>query len=218
MTSQQAIDTRLEVVVVPVTDVERAKRFYESLGWRLDADFANGDSWRVVQLTPTGSQCSIFIGKGLTTADPGSVQGLLLVVDDIAVARAELIGREVDVSEVFHFEGPLRVSGTEGRAPGPDPKGESYSSWVSFSDPDGNGWMVQEVKTRRPGRGFSGLDVPTLTGLLREAETRHGEYTRAAPKHHWSGWYAAYIVAREQGKTPEDAVQHAALHMERTRE
>ena len=154
------VDTKLEVVILPVSDVERAKRFYVSLGWRLDADFASGEDWRAVQVTPPGSPCSVIFGKGFTTAAPGSVQGLFLVVDDIAAARAELIGHGVDVSEVFHFEGALNVIGTNGRAPGPDPQGRSYSSWASFSDPDGNGWMLQEVKTRLPGRGFGNLDVP----------------------------------------------------------
>jgi catechol 2,3-dioxygenase-like lactoylglutathione lyase family enzyme len=143
---------KLEVVVIPVSDVERTKRFYGSLGWRLDADFTNGSDWRGVQLTPPGSQCSIIFGKGVTTAAPGSAQGLFLVVDDIKAARAELIGCGVDVSELFHFAGVLRVSGTKGREPGPDPEGRSYQTWASFSDPDGNGWLLQEVKTRLPGR------------------------------------------------------------------
>jgi catechol 2,3-dioxygenase-like lactoylglutathione lyase family enzyme len=208
------IDTKLEVIVIPVSDVDRAKSFYEGLGWRLDGDFRGGDSWRGVQLTPPGSACSVIFGKGVTTAAPGSVQGLLLVVDDIAAARAELIGLGVDVSEVFHFEGGIHVTGTSGRAPGPDPQGKSYSSWASFSDPDGNGWMLQEVKMRLPGRGLSSLDTPTLTQLLREAEEHHGPYEATAPKHHWSGWYAAYIVARERGKTPEEAARAAALHMQ----
>ena len=169
-----------------------------------------------MQLTPPGSPCSIIFGKGVTTAVPGSVQGTFLIVDDIEAARAELIGYGVDVSEVFHFDGRLHVVGTEGRAPGPDPEGRSYSSWASFSDPDGNGWLLQEVKTRLPGRGLE-LDVATLTELLRETEKHHGEYEATAPKHHWSGWYAAYIVAREHGKTPEEAAKDAALHMEGAR-
>ena len=210
------VDLKLEVVVIPVSDVDRAKRFYQSLGWRLDADFATGEDWRVVQVTPPGSPCSILFGKGLTTAVPGSVQGNFLVVDDLEAARAELIRHDVDASEVFHFAGRLHVDGTKGRVPGPDPEGHSYRSWASFSDPDGNSWMLQEIKTRLPGRGF-GMDVATLTELLREAEKRHGEYEPTAPKHHWSGWYAAYIVAREQGKTPDEAAKGAALHMEGTR-
>jgi catechol 2,3-dioxygenase-like lactoylglutathione lyase family enzyme len=208
-----AIDLKLEVVIVPVSDVDRAKRFYEGLGWRLDADFATGEEWRVVQMTPPGSPCSVMFGKGLTTAAPGSVQGTFLIVDDIEAARAELLGFGVDVSELFHFDGGLRVVGTTGRAPGPDPKGHSYGTWASFSDPDGNGWLLQEVKTRLPGRGLS-LDVGTLTELLRETEQRHGSYEATAPKHHWSGWYAPYIVARMHGRTPEDAANDAALHME----
>jgi catechol 2,3-dioxygenase-like lactoylglutathione lyase family enzyme len=210
------VDEKLEVVVIPVSDVDRSKRFYESLGWRLDADFASGDDWRVVQVTPPGSPCSVMFGKGLTTATPGSVQGLLLIVDDIGAARAELMGSGLDVSEVFHFAGGLHVTGTKGRVPGPDPDGSSYRSFASFSDPDGNGWLLQEIKTRLPGRGFS-LDVTTLTELLRETEKHHGAYEAAAPKHHWSGWYAAYLVARLRGRTSEDAAKEAALHMQRAR-
>jgi catechol 2,3-dioxygenase-like lactoylglutathione lyase family enzyme len=147
------VDLKIENVILPVSDVDRAKRFYEGLGWRLDADFTNGDDWRVVQLTPPGSRCSILFGKGITTAPPGSVQGNFLVVDDIDKARAQLAGAGVDVSQVFHFEGGLlRVVGTKGRVPGKDPEGQSYRSWASFNDPDGNGWMVQEIKQRLPGR------------------------------------------------------------------
>ena len=196
----ERVDTNLEVVFIPVSDVDRAKRFYEGLGWRLDADFASGEGWRVVQFTPPGSQCSIQFGKGITTAAPGSVKGLFLIVTDIKAARAELIGRGADVSEVFHVEGGLSFSGTKGRVPGPDPQGRSYFSYATFNDPDGNGWLLQEIKTRLPGRGF-GVDVATLTDLLREAEMRHGEFEPTAPKHHWSGFYAAYVVARERGKT-----------------
>jgi catechol 2,3-dioxygenase-like lactoylglutathione lyase family enzyme len=211
------VETKLEVVVVPVSDVDRAKRFYGNMGWRLDADFVNGSDWRAVQMTPPGSPTSVIFGKGITTAAPGSVQGLLLAVDDIGAARAEMVGHGVDVSEVFHFEGNFQFTGTQGRAPGPDAQGRSYSSWASFSDPDGNGWLLQEIKSRLPGRGLS-LDVPTLTELLRETEQRHGAYEATAPKHHWSGWYAAYIVARERGRSAEDAAKDAALHMERTRQ
>ena len=204
------VDMKLEVVVIPVSDVDRAKRFYGGLGWRLDADFAAGDDWRAVQMTPPGSPCSVIFGKGFTTAVPGSVQGTFLVVDDIEAARAELIRHGVDVSEVFHFDGALHVAGTKGRAPGKDPQGNSYRSWASFSDPDGNGWLLQEVKTRLPGRGLSSMDVATLTELLRETEEHHGEYEATAPKHHWSDWYAAYIVARQHGRTPEEAAKDAA--------
>jgi len=166
-----------------------------------------------VQFTPPGSQCSIQFGKGVTAAAPGSVKGLFLVVSDIKVARAELMGFGVEVSEVFHLEGGLDVSGTKGRAPGPDPQGRSYRSYASFSDPDGNGWVVQEIKTRLPGRGF-GVDIATMIELLREAEQHHGPYEARAPKHDWSGFYAAYIVARERGRTPEEADREAARYMD----
>jgi len=202
------VDLKLEVVVIPVSDVDRARRFYESLGWRLDADFAAGDNWRVVQLTPPGSPCSIHIGKGITKAAPGSAQNLYLVVSDIEAARKELIGRGATVTEAFHFAGfggpPL---------PGPDPEGRSYGTFATFSDPDGNSWLLQEIKTRLPGRGLSSADVATLTELLRETEAHHGEYEPTAPKHHWSGWYAAYLVARERGRTPDEAAEDAARHM-----
>lgn len=211
------IDMKLEVEVIPVTDVERAKEFYGKLGWRLDADFSDGKGWRAVQMTPPGSPCSIIFGHGVTTAEPGCAQGLFLVVDDIEAARNELVSRGVDVSEIFHFDGGLHVNGTEGRVPGRDPQGRSYSSWASFRDPDGNGWMLQEVRTRLPGRGLSN-DVPTLKELLREAEQRHGEYEKQGPKHHWSEWYAAYIVAREQGRSPEDAASEASLHVRVSRQ
>jgi len=210
------VDANLEVIVIPVSDVERAKGFYGGLGWRLDADFRSGDEWRGVQFTPPGSQCAIQFGKGLTAAAPGSVKGLFLVVSDLNAARAELKGCGADVSEVFHLQGGLNVSGTKGRAPGPDPQGRSYFSYASFSDPDGNGWLLQEIKTRLPGRGF-GVDIATLTELLREAELHHGPYEASAPKHHWSGWYAAYIVARERGRAPDDAATDAGLHMESAR-
>ena len=213
----RTLETKLEVVIVPVSDVDRAKRFYEGLGWRLDADFTNNADWRAIQLTPPGSPCSVIMGKGVTSAAPGSAKGTFLVVDDIEAARAELIRRGADVSPVFHFEGVLRVTGKEGRAPGKDPQGRSYSSWAEFSDPDGNTWLLQEITTRLPGRGFSNLDVDALTALLRETEERHGAYEAVAPKHHWSGWYAAYIVARQGGRTPEDAAGDAGRHLEAAR-
>jgi len=202
------VDLKLEVVVIPVSDVDRAKRFYEGLGWRLDADFSGADSWRGVQVTPPGSPCSIHFGKGITTAAPGSAQNLYLVVSDIEAARTELIARGAKVSEAFHFEafgGPP--------VPGREPNGRSYGTYATFSDPDGNTWLLQEVTARLPGRGLS-LDVAGLTDLLRETEHRHGDYEAIAPKHHWSGWYAAYMVARERGRTPEEAAGDAALHME----
>ncbi len=211
-----AVELKLEVVIIPVSDVDRAKRFYASLGWRLDADFSAGEDWRVVQFTPPGSACSVIFGKGITTAAPGSVQGTFLVVSNIEAARAELVLQGVDVTEVFHFQGGLHVVGTYGRLSGADPEGNSYRSWASFNDPDGNSWMLQEIKTRLPGRGMS-LDVAGLTALLQEAEKRHGEYAPTAPKHHWSNWYAAYIVAREQGKTPDEASRESARHTELVR-
>jgi catechol 2,3-dioxygenase-like lactoylglutathione lyase family enzyme len=210
------VDLKLEVVPLPVSDVDRAKRFYEGLGWRVDADFAAGDEWRLVQLTPPGSSCSVMFGKGFTTAVPGSLQGAFLVVDDLAAARAELVRHGADVSDVFHFENSLlRAAGTEGHVPGPEPEGRSYFSFASFSDPDGNSWLLQEVTTRLPGRGLSS-DVATLIGLLRETEERHGKYEPAGPKHHWSEWYAGYIVARQRGKTPDQAAADAALQVEQT--
>src|SRR5215467_12910461 len=156
------VDLKLEVVVIPVSDVDRAKRFYGSLGWRLDADLALGPELRVVQLTPPGSDCSIHFGKGITKAAPGSAQGMILVVADMESARAELTGHGVDVSEPFHL-------GPDGPVPGPDPEGRSYFTRASFSDPDRNGWVLQEIKSRLPGRGL-GHDLSTLTELLREAE------------------------------------------------
>jgi catechol 2,3-dioxygenase-like lactoylglutathione lyase family enzyme len=210
-------DTKLEVVVLPVSDVERSKRFYERMGWRLDADFSSGSEWHVLQMTPPGSPCSIMFGKGLTNAAPGSVQGTFLVVDDIEKARAELVGHGVEVSDVFHFKGGLNVLGNNGHLPGPDPEGRSYRSWATFRDPDGNSWYLQEVKARLPGRGVSSFDVPTLIEFLREAEKRHGEYEATAPEHHWTEWYAAYVVARQQGKNPEESAKDGARHVGRAR-
>jgi catechol 2,3-dioxygenase-like lactoylglutathione lyase family enzyme len=216
--SAAALDLKIEVVVLPVADVDRAKQFYERLGWRLDADFTNGDDWRVVQMTPPGSPSSVMFGKGLTTAPPGSVQGTFLVVDDVEAARAELTGHGVDVSEVFHFAGNLlRAAGTNGRVPGPDPARSSYFSFASFSDPDGNSWLLQEVKTRFPGRGLS-ADVATLVELLQEAEKHHGGYEPTAPKHHWSEYYAEYIVGRQRGKAADTAAADAAIQVNRIRE
>ncbi|BAY28123.1 hypothetical protein NIES2100_79520 [Calothrix sp. NIES-2100] len=144
---------KLEVVVLPVSDVDRAKDFYKTLGWRLDADFVTGEDFRVVQLTPPGSEASIIFGSRVTLAAPGSVQGLYLIVYDIEAARAELVECGVEVSEVFHdVGGVFHHAGTEGRVPGPDPQRRDYASFASFSDPDGNGWLLQEVKTRAPGR------------------------------------------------------------------
>ncbi len=214
------VDMKFEVIVIPVSDVDRAKEFYGRLGWRLDADYDNGKDFRVIQFTPPASGCSVIFGKNVTAAVPGSSQGLYLIVSDIQAARAELVALGVNATEVFHdgggvYAGPdqpylfgrLRVSG-------PDPEHRSYRTFASFSDPDGNGWLLQEITTRLPGRGLSNLDVSTLTNLLLETEQHHGEYEPTAPKHHWSGWYAAYIVARQDGKTPEEAVKLAKLHIE----
>src|SRR6266699_3122691 len=144
---------KLEVVVVPVSDVDKAKEFYQRLGWRLDADFANGEDFRVVQLTPPGSLCSIIFGTGITSAAPGSADGLQLTVTDIDAARAELTGHGAEVSEVFHDAGGVfHHAGTEGRVSGPAPDHQSYGSFAAFSDPDGNGWLLQEITTRLPGR------------------------------------------------------------------
>ncbi len=140
----ETIDMKLEVVTLPVSDVDRAKSFYQSLGWRLDADIVVGDHFRVVQFTPPHSSCSIAFGKGLITSEPGSAQRLLLVVSDIDAARAALVGRGAEVSGLFHLDG--------GPVPGPDPQGRSYQTYASFTDPDGNGWLLQEIKTRLPGR------------------------------------------------------------------
>ena len=215
-----AVDLKLEVVVIPVSDVDRAKQFYASLGWRLDADFPFDNGFRIVQFTPPGSPCSVQFGTHVTSAAPGSAEGLYLVVSDIEAARRELAGRGTDISEVFHPGAPgaqFRRDDTSGRLDGPAPDHASYRSFATFSDPDGNRWLLQEIKTRLPGRGLS-LDVPALADLLREAETRHGAYEPTAPKHHWSGWYAAYVVGRERGLTSDEAAADAARYMETTRE
>lgn len=214
-----AVDLKLEVVIIPVSDVDRAKRFYESLGWRLDGDFTDGDDWRGIQFTPPGSGCSVIFGKNLTPAAAGSAQGLYLIVSDIEAARQELLRNGVKVSEVFHGAGNVHAGTDEPylfgrrRVSGPDPEHGSYRSFASFSDPDGNGWLLQEVKTRLPGRGLS-LDVDSLTELLRETEEQHGKYEPTAPKHHWSGWYAAYMAARVRGRTPEEAAEEGKRRIE----
>jgi len=202
------IDTKLEVVTVPVSDVDRAKRFYQSLGWRLDADIAVGDAFRVVQLTPPQSPCSVAFGKGLTTAEPGSAQRLLLVVYDIDAARADLLSRGAEVSEVFHLAG--------GRVPGPDPQRRSYQTYAAFSDPDGNAWLLQEIRTRLPGREWENLtgDVASRARLLRETAEHHDPYEKSHAPHNWWDWYAAYMDAREQGNTPDEASQAAGRYMD----
>jgi catechol 2,3-dioxygenase-like lactoylglutathione lyase family enzyme len=214
--SAARVAMKFEAIVIPVADVDRSKAFYTKLGWRLDADFPFDNGFRVVQFTPPGSGCSVQFGTKITTAAPGSAQGLYLIVSDVEVARKELVARGVEVSEVFHSLKPgaqFRPE-SDGRVSGPDPGHRSYSSFATFNDPDGNTWLLQEITTRLPGRGVSNLDVAALTELLIETEQHHGEYEPTAPKHHWSGWYAAYIVARQDGKTPEEAAKLAKQHIE----
>jgi catechol 2,3-dioxygenase-like lactoylglutathione lyase family enzyme len=195
-----SVDAKLEVVVIPVSDVDRSKNFYGHLGWRLDADFVVGDSFRVVQFTPPGSACAIHFGIGITSAAPGSSQGHYLVVSDIEAARKGLVDRGVDVSEVFH-----RGVG-EGPRSGPHPERHSYASYATFSDPDGNGWLLQEVTARLPGR-VDGNDVlftsaPELAAALRRAAAAHGEHECRTGQHdaQWPDWYAEYIAAEQTGK------------------
>jgi catechol 2,3-dioxygenase-like lactoylglutathione lyase family enzyme len=196
------VDMKLEVIVIPVADVERAKRFYGGLGWRLDADFVVGDTFRVVQFTPPGSPCSIHFGIGLTSATPGSATRTYLVVSDIEAARAELVGRGVEVSDVFHRAGP-------GKPPvsGRDPERRSYVSYATFSDPDGNSWLLQEVTARLPGRVDADETTFTspseLASALRRAEAAHGEHERRTGgqrDENWPDWYAEYIVSEQAGK------------------
>jgi catechol 2,3-dioxygenase-like lactoylglutathione lyase family enzyme len=209
-TSIPRVDMKLEIVVIPVSDVDRAKDFYAKLGWRLDADFAVSDDYRVIQFTPPGSACSVIFGKNVTAAAPGSAQGLYIIVSDIEAARAELLGRGVNISEVFHgggvHNGPdepylfgrVRVSG-------PDPKHGSYHSFASFRDPDGNGWLLQEITSRLPGR----IDPATTTyasandlaSALRRAEAAHGQHEKRTGQRdtNWPDWYAAYMVAEQAG-------------------
>jgi catechol 2,3-dioxygenase-like lactoylglutathione lyase family enzyme len=210
------VDLKLEVVAIPVSDVERAKRFYGSLGWRLDADFAFPNGLRIVQFTPPGSACSIQFGTKLTTAAPGSSQNTYLVVSDIEAARNELAARGADIGDVFYPTSPgaqFQSADTNARVSGPAPNHASYMSFATFKDPDGNGWLLQEIKTRLPGRGLSSIDVPTLTDLLADAEKLHGEYGSKAAKHHWSEWYAGYIVGRERGLSSEEAANDATLRI-----
>jgi catechol 2,3-dioxygenase-like lactoylglutathione lyase family enzyme len=201
-------DMRLEVIVIPVSDADRAKRFYGGLGWRLDTDFVRDDDFRVIQFAPPGSSCSIIFGRGITSARPGSAQGLHLIVSDIEAARAALVGGGVEVSAVFHDAGGVfHHAGQEGRVPGPDPQRRSYASFASFSDPDGNGWLIQEVTARRPGRvatsGATFTSPVELAASLRRAEAAHAEHEKRMghPDPDWPDWYAEYIV-REQTGTP----------------
>ena len=167
------VDLKLEVVIIPVSDVDRAKRFYGGLGWRLDADFGFDNGFRVVQFTPPGSACSVQFGTKITSAAPGSAQGNYLVASDIEAARRDLVARDVKVSEVFHAGAPgaqFQPDGGSARVRGPAPDHATYRSYATFSDPEGNGWVIQEITTRLPGRGLSNMDVATLTNLLRETE------------------------------------------------
>ena len=200
-TAAATVDLKLEVVTLPVSDVDRAKRFYEGLGWRVDADFSFGNNTRGVQMTPPGSPCSIQFGQGITDTAPGSTQRTYLIVDDLEAARTELRARGADVSDTFHLESGKPI-------PGADPQGRSYFSFASFTDPDGNGWLLQEVTTRLPGRGTT-LDVLSLTEILRDDEILHGEYGPKVPTHHWSDWYAAYMIARVYGASRDDAAGRA---------
>jgi catechol 2,3-dioxygenase-like lactoylglutathione lyase family enzyme len=196
--SAAKVDMKFEVIAIPVADVDRSKEFYMKLGWRLDVDFPFDNGFRVVQFTPVGSACSIQFGTKITRAAPGSAQGLYLIVSDVEAAHMVLVARGVEVSDVFHAATPgaqFQPDGS-GRVSGPAPDHGSYFSFVTFSDPDGNTWLLQEVTTRLPGRGLSNFDVATLTDLLRETEKHHGEYEPTAPKHHWSSWDAARIHAR----------------------
>jgi catechol 2,3-dioxygenase-like lactoylglutathione lyase family enzyme len=211
-TSDARVDMKLEVVVIPVSDVDRAKEFYGRLGWRLDADYDNGNDFRVIQFTPPGSGCSVIFGKNVTAAAPGSAQGLYLIVSDIEAARDELLGRDVEISEVFHDAGGVYAGPDEPylfgrrRVSGRDPERRSYRSFASFCDPDGNGWLFQEVTTRLPGR----VDPATtafasandLASALRRAEAAHGEHEKRTGQRdaNWPDWYAAFMVAEQAGK------------------
>ena len=200
--SAGAADVKLEVVAIPVSDVDRAKRFYSNLGWRLDADFAVGDTFRGIQFTPPGSSASIHFGKGVTAAAPGSASGLFLVVSDIEATRADLASRGIDVSEIFHIAGPGHPP-----MPGLDPERRSYVSHATFKDPDGNTWLLQEVIARFPGR----LDPNTtsyaseadLATAMRRASEAHGEHEKrngGLRDENWPDWYAQYMVAEQSGK------------------
>ena len=211
-TRAQQFDMKLEVVVIPVSDVDRAKEFYSKLGWRLDADFVSVDH-RVIQFTPPGSPTSVIFGKDVTAAAPGSAQGLYLVVSDIESARKELLARGVAVSEVFHHEGDVHTGPDEPylfgrrRVSGPDPERRTYQSYASFRDPDGNGWLLQEVTARLPGRvdpnETAFASVADLASALRRASTAHGEHEKRNGGQHdvnWPDWYAEYIVREQAGQ------------------
>jgi catechol 2,3-dioxygenase-like lactoylglutathione lyase family enzyme len=202
------MDYKLEVVVIPVSDVERAKEFYGGLGWRLDADFAFDNGFRVVQFTPPGSGCSVQFGTDITSAEPGAAQGLYLVVSDIEAARDARAARGADVSGVFHSGTPgaqFQPDDAGGRVGGRAPENASYGSFATFSDPDGDGWLLQEVTTRLPGRidaaemAFS--SAADLASALRRAEAAHGEHEQRTGQRdaNWADWYAAYVAAQQAG-------------------
>ena len=217
------MDMKLEVVVIPVSDVDRAKSFYGKLGWRLDADFRAGDAFRVIQLTPHNSPASIIFGKGIPSPSAGSAESLVLAVDDLDAARDELIARGAQVSEVFHYAGgPFNNTGETPRVAGRDPEGRSYFSFASFADPDGNGWLLQEIQTRLPGREWQStraraMDTATLAELLRETAEHHDHYEKTHAEHHWWDWYAPYLSARQNGSSPEEAAAAANRSMEGVR-
>ena len=205
------VDMKFEIAVIPVSDVDRAKEFYGKLGWRLDADYDSGKDFRVIQFTPPGSGCSIIFGKNVTAAAPGSAQGLYLIVSDIQAARKELLDRGIEISEVFHGASG-EYAGTDEpylfgrkRVSGPNPEHNSYLSFASFRDPDGNGWLFQEITTRLAGR----IDPATTTfasandlaSALRRAAAAHGEHEKRIGKAdpNWPDWYAEYIVAEQAG-------------------
>jgi catechol 2,3-dioxygenase-like lactoylglutathione lyase family enzyme len=206
-----SVDMKLEIVVIPVSDVDRAKEFYGRLGWRLDADFAAGDDFRVIQFTPPGSGCSVILGKNVTAAVPGSAQGLYLIVSDIEATRGQLLGRGVEISEVFHDAGGVHAGTDEPylfgrrRVSGQDPEHRSYRSFASFRDPDGNGWLLQEITTRIPGRldpAATSFGSPSdLASALRRAEAAHGEHEKRTGKRdeNWPDWYAEYMAAEQAG-------------------
>ena len=210
--SVAGVDMKLEVVIIPVSDVDRAKKFYESLGWRLDADFAKGEDWRCIQFTPPSSGCSIIFGKNVTAAAPGSAQGLYMIVSDIEAARDELLRRGVKISQVFHDDASVHAGTDEPylfgrlRVSGPDPEHRSYHSFASFSDPDGNGWLLQEVTTRLAGRIDSATttfaSTNDLASALRRAASAHGKHEartgQADPN--WPDWYAEYMVRERSGE------------------
>ena len=195
------VDFKLEVVVIPVSDIDRAKEFYGSLGWRPDADIVVGDAFRIVQFTPSGSGCSVSFGKGVTAVAPGSALGEL-IVSDIVAAREALVGRGVEVSEVFHGS-PFNPAA---RIPGPDPERGSYKSYAAFTDPDGNTWLLQEITTRLPGRIDASettfASTADLAAAMRRAEAAHGEHEQRTgqPDANWPDWYAAYVVAEQHGR------------------